>query len=81
MDNLLKRGWTESTNCVLCGVEKETLDHLFTQYIISKFLIVMTLEGVQLRDLGDDVRCLWDRRVIRNKSQLIRTRVISLAAY
>ncbi len=28
-DNLLKRGWSGDTECVLCGEQTETLDHLF----------------------------------------------------
>lgn len=85
MNNLLKRGWTGSTNCVLCGVEEETRRgnhrYLFTQCVASKFLIVTTLERFQSGDLRDDVRCIWDKWVIMNRSQPIRTIITSLAAY
>ncbi|OAY74397.1 putative ribonuclease H protein, partial [Ananas comosus] len=30
-DNLLKRGWSGNTVCMLCGSEEETVDHLFVQ--------------------------------------------------
>nr|CAD1841608.1 unnamed protein product [Ananas comosus var. bracteatus] len=58
IDNLLKRGWTGNTSCVLCGSELETLDHLFTQCALVRFLMAMSLEDVQLGELGVDVHRL-----------------------
>nr|CAD1817778.1 unnamed protein product [Ananas comosus var. bracteatus] len=60
MDNLVKRGWTGNTSCVLCGSEIETIDHLFTQCVFFRFLMVKSLEDVQSGDLGVDVHQLWD---------------------
>lgn len=39
----------------------EFLDHLFTQCIFIKFFLVMGVEGVQARDLKDDVNSVGDR--------------------
>nr|CAD1829599.1 unnamed protein product [Ananas comosus var. bracteatus] len=43
-DNLLKRGWIGNTNCVLCGSDAEIVDHIFSQCVFFKFLVVMSLE-------------------------------------
>nr|CAD1837399.1 unnamed protein product [Ananas comosus var. bracteatus] len=77
-NNLLKKGWTGNTKCALYDVEEETVDHLFTQCVINKFLIAIILEGVESRDLEDGVRCTWNRWMLRNRSQPIRIRLISL---
>lgn len=54
-DNFVKRGWTGNTACMLCRVHEETVDHLFTQYIFIKFIMVMGIEGVQTTELENDV--------------------------
>lgn len=46
---------------MLCRANEETADHLFTQCVFTKFVLVMGVEGVQSRDLGDDVYSFWDR--------------------
>lgn len=60
-DNLVKRGWVGDTACVLCGTDEETMDHLFTQCVFTRFLILMGVEDVQNRDLGNDLTSTWDR--------------------
>lgn len=60
MANLQKRGWMENIVCVLCRVEEETVNYLFTQCVVSRFLIVMAVEGVWSRNLENDVRSEWD---------------------
>nr|CAD1821369.1 unnamed protein product [Ananas comosus var. bracteatus] len=67
-DSLLKRGWIGNTSCVLCGMEEETMDHLFARCVFFRFLMVMALENVQTRDLGDDVTIVWDRWISRRDS-------------
>lgn len=54
-DNLVKRGWTRDTDCVLCGVHIETMNHLFTQCVFIKFIMVIGEDGVQESQLGEDV--------------------------
>nr|CAD1819941.1 unnamed protein product [Ananas comosus var. bracteatus] len=51
----------ENIVCVLCGVKAQTMNHLFTQYVISRFVIAMAVEWVRSRDLGDNVRSVWDK--------------------
>lgn len=60
-NKLEKRGWARDTTYVLCRVEEETVDHLFTKCVLTKFVLVMGVEGVQARDLGNDVFSIWDR--------------------
>nr|CAD1818852.1 unnamed protein product [Ananas comosus var. bracteatus] len=79
-DNLLKRGWIGNTACVLCGVEEETVDHLFTRCVFSRFLLVATLEYAQSRDWGDDVSSVWDRWMTRIGMQSLNTTVSGLVA-
>nr|CAD1842234.1 unnamed protein product [Ananas comosus var. bracteatus] len=35
--------WTENTAYVLCGIEEESVGHLFAQCVFTRFLMVMTL--------------------------------------
>lgn len=60
VENLLKRGWVGNTYCVLCRTEEESVDHLFTQCVFFRFLVVKTLEDVELRDLGEEVTLVSD---------------------
>lgn len=60
-DNLSKRRWSGDTVCVLCRACDESVDHLFTQCVCIKFIMVMGLEDVQAGKLGEDVRVVWDR--------------------
>lgn len=55
VNNLLKRGWIGDTAYVLCWAEEETVNHLFTICIFAKFILAITVKGVQSRDLGVDV--------------------------
>lgn len=57
----MAKGWTENTACALCGVYDESVDHLFTQCVLIKFIMVSGLDDVQPEDLGDDVHVVWDR--------------------
>lgn len=59
VDNFVKRGWTGDTLCVLCMAHDEPVDHLFTQCVFTKFIMVMGVEGVQGGELGDDVHQVW----------------------
>ncbi|OAY77330.1 Serine/threonine-protein kinase STY46 [Ananas comosus] len=45
-DNLLKRGWTGNTVCVLCGTEEETVDHLFVRQRKSNCLLIKIWDGM-----------------------------------
>lgn len=54
-DLLVKRGWVGNANCVHCGSEEESVDHLFARCVFTRFIIVMGVDGVQARDLGNDV--------------------------
>ncbi|OAY69027.1 LINE-1 retrotransposable element ORF2 protein [Ananas comosus] len=54
-DNLLKRGWTGNTVCVLCESEEETVDHLFAQCVFSRFLMVMSMENALPGNRVDEV--------------------------
>lgn len=38
-----------------------TIDHLFTARVFAKFILVMTVEGVQSTKLGVGVNSDWDR--------------------
>nr|CAD1836467.1 unnamed protein product [Ananas comosus var. bracteatus] len=67
-DNLLKRGWTGNTTCVLCGMTEETVDHLFTQCVFTRFLMALALENLQSTDLGHDVISVWDKWTSRKSS-------------
>lgn len=40
----------------LCGIEGETVNHLFSRCVFSRFMIAIAVEEVQVGDLGDDVR-------------------------
>lgn len=61
-DNLLTRGWTENTKCTLCSLKEKTIDHIFSQCVISTYLIANTQENFQLGEyVGDDVCVVWDR--------------------
>ncbi|OAY70170.1 putative ribonuclease H protein [Ananas comosus] len=60
-DNLVKRWWTGETACVLCRDHDETVDHLFTQCVFLKYIMVMGLEDVHAEELGDDVLVVWDK--------------------
>lgn len=51
-NNLLKRGWTGNTTCVLCMTKEKTVDHLFTRCVFFKFQMATALENIQLSDLG-----------------------------
>ncbi|XP_020109325.1 uncharacterized protein LOC109724810 [Ananas comosus] len=59
-DLLAKRGWVGNTVCVLCGVEDESVDHLFTRCVFTKFIIVMEVTGIQVTDLDNDVIRVWE---------------------
>lgn len=80
-DNLIKRGWTGDTTCVLCGSEEETMDHLFTNCVFAKFILVTVVEGVQVGDLGADVHSVWDRWVDRKGPHSKLKWITELAAY
>lgn len=45
-NNLIKRGWVGDMACVLCRSDEETVDHLFTNCVFAKFMLVMTGEDV-----------------------------------
>ncbi|OAY68373.1 hypothetical protein ACMD2_27474, partial [Ananas comosus] len=51
VDILSKRGWTGDLACALCGVFDESVDHLFTQCVFTKFIMVFGLDDVQPEDL------------------------------
>nr|CAD1834921.1 unnamed protein product [Ananas comosus var. bracteatus] len=63
--NLSKTGWTRSTACVLCRTSDESVDHLFTQCVFIKYIMVAGLEEVQSGELVDPVS------VVRRLKQLI----------
>lgn len=75
---LVKRGWIDDSTCVLCGVEEETEDHLFTQCVFSKFIIVMGVDGMQPQDLEDEVKLVWDRWMGRKGRQKKRDSLTEL---
>nr|CAD1826988.1 unnamed protein product [Ananas comosus var. bracteatus] len=79
-DNLVKRELTDNTKCMLCGLEEETVNHLFTQCIITRFLMVTTQEDVQLGDLGEEVPQVWDRWVGRTRTHPIATGLTGIIA-
>lgn len=58
-NNLLKKDWTENITCILFGVEKETMNYLFTRCVFTRFFMVTVLESIQPEKLGDDVRFVW----------------------
>nr|CAD1817347.1 unnamed protein product [Ananas comosus var. bracteatus] len=53
-NNLIKRGWTGNTTCVLCGIEGETVNHLFSRCVFNRFMIAMAVKGVQPIELNCD---------------------------
>uniref|UniRef100_A0A6V7QSX2 Reverse transcriptase zinc-binding domain-containing protein n=1 Tax=Ananas comosus var. bracteatus TaxID=296719 RepID=A0A6V7QSX2_ANACO len=61
IDNLVKRGWTGDTVCVLCQVHDKSVDHLFTQCVFTKYIMLMGLEDVYAEELGDNVLIVWDK--------------------
>ncbi|XP_020096185.1 uncharacterized protein LOC109715535 [Ananas comosus] len=61
LDNLSKKGWFGDKACVLCRVNDESVDHLFTQCIFTKYNMVTGLEDVREGELGEDVLDVWDR--------------------
>lgn len=66
VENLVKRGWTSDKICVLYRIYKESVDHLFTQRVFVKFLMIMGIEDVRARELGDEVHVVWARWQGRN---------------
>lgn len=60
-NNLVKGGRTGDTACVLCRIEEKTVDHLFIQCVFSKFILVMGVEDIQDKNMGEDVISVWDR--------------------
>lgn len=60
-DLLVKRGWAGNTTCALYGAKDESVDHLFTRCVFTKFIIVMGVNGIQATDLGSDVNRVWQR--------------------
>lgn len=60
-DNLIKRGWTGDTACMMCRTYDESADYLFTQCVFIKYIMVLGLEDVQAGELGNDVQLFWDR--------------------
>lgn len=47
---------------MLCRIHEESfVDHLFTQCVYTKYLMIMEIKNVQAEELGDDVNCVWDR--------------------
>lgn len=54
---------------MLCGLEEETINHLFTQCVVTRFLLVKTQVIPYLGDLGDDVHMVWERWTERKRSQ------------
>lgn len=80
LDNLIKRGRTGDANCVLCRTEEETVDHLFSRCVFTKFLLVKTNEEVHPTDLANDVTSAWDRWSGRRGSKLKCTRLPDLVA-
>nr|CAD1825905.1 unnamed protein product [Ananas comosus var. bracteatus] len=41
--------------------QDETVDHLFTQCVFLRYIMVMGLEDVHADELGDDVLVVWDK--------------------
>lgn len=76
---------------MLCGLEEETVDHLFSQCVTTRYFMANAHDNFQLEDLGDDVRAIWDRWANKNKNLLglitgwwviwdLRNRVIFMAS-
>ncbi|XP_020101445.1 uncharacterized protein LOC109719281 [Ananas comosus] len=57
--------WWATTNLdtiyVLCRARDESVDHLFTQCVFIKYIMVMGLEDVRTEELGNDVLVVWDK--------------------
>lgn len=68
-DLLAKRGWVGNSICVLCGVEDESVDHLFTRCVFTKFIIVMEVTGIQVTDLDNDVIRVWEMSNVEVKKR------------
>ncbi|XP_020112154.1 uncharacterized protein LOC109726772 [Ananas comosus] len=71
-DLLVKRGWVGNVHCVLCGADAESVDHLFTKCVFTKFIIVTGVDDIQARDLGSDVNRVWAAWRIRSGGHTTR---------
>jgi len=48
--SLIKRGWKETANCCLCGLA-ESVDHIFFQCHIAKFIWSVIAEVFKLQNV------------------------------
>ncbi len=78
-DNLLKRGWTGNTLCVLCGVIPETVDHLFTKCVFTRFVMWKVSEDLGSEDSGDDTKSLWEKWMSRGGTRSSDSNLVCLS--
>ncbi len=60
VDNLLKRGWTGETGCVLCSVQTESLDHLFMSCGAIRSLLMRLLPNKRMLSSCTCTATLWE---------------------
>ncbi len=81
VDNLIKKGWSSNELCVLCGGHGETVDHLLTGCVYSRFLFGESDRGMDIRTRGINVRRVWENRTDGESSSVVNRYLIGVAAH
>ncbi len=67
-DNLLKRGWTGDSSCVLCLDEDETVDHLFLGCRFTRSILQGFLLNLSALCRSTTAASLWNASCLRSGS-------------